>query len=293
MFFIVTIVFFLIRLVPGDPIDFIIGDNPLPEVRENLIRQHGFDKPVWQQYVIYLQNLMRGQLGRSYFTEKNVTQELLEKYQATLQLGLAAIFWAVFFSLPLGIIAAVKKKSRTDKSILTFTLLGISVPSFYLGPILALIFSVWLDWLPISGREAPGAIILPSLTLGMAMAALLTRFTRASLLEVLDKDYVRTAVAKGLSPFKVIVKHAFRTALIPIVAILGLQLGVLLSGAVVTEKVFGWPGLGTLLLDSINKREYSMAQGCVLLIATTYVVVNLLTDLVYVWVDPRFRLTKN
>ena len=184
------------------------------------------------------------------------------------------------------------KKTFLDKSILTGTLFGISVPSFYLGPLLALVFAVWLDVLPISGRELPGSIILPSLTLGLAMAALLTRFTRASLLEVLHKDYVRTAHAKGLSPFVVIVKHAFRTALIPIIAILGLQLGVLLTGAVVTEKIFSWPGLGSLLLESISRRDYALVQGCVLLIAATYVVVNLLTDIVYALADPRFRLVK-
>ena len=292
LFVIVTVVFFLLRLVPGDPIDFILGEDSLPETRQALQMAHHFDRPLWEQYGLYLKNISQGNLGQSYFSAKPVNEELFKRYVATLELGFVAILWAMFLSLPLGILAAVKEKTFLDKSILTGTLFGISVPSFYLGPLLALVFAVWLDVLPISGRELPGSIILPSLTLGLAMAALLTRFTRASLLEVLHKDYVRTAHAKGLSPFVVIVKHAFRTALIPIIAILGLQLGVLLTGAVVTEKIFSWPGLGSLLLESISRRDYALVQGCVLLIAATYVVVNLLTDIVYALADPRFRLVK-
>lgn len=292
LFLIVTMVFFLLRLVPGDPVDFILGENALPELRESLIKSHHFDVPLWEQYLYYLQGVFTGNLGRSYFFTDSANSLLAERYLATVHLGLAALLWAVLLSLPLGIVAGVRKDSRLDRSILLFTLVGISVPTFYLGPLLALIFSVWLDWFPISGRELEGSIVLPSLTLGLAMAALLTRFTRASLLEVLHKDYVRTARAKGLREFSVIVKHAFRTALIPIVAILGLQLGALLTGTVVTEKIFSWPGLGSLLLESISKRDYALVQGCVLLIAGTYVSVNLLTDFVSAWVDPRFRLTK-
>lgn len=290
LFIVVTLVFFLLRLIPGDPVDFILGENALPEAREELIKAHHFDKPVYEQYVLYLKSVFTGDLGRSYFTAESANKKLLKRYLATLELGSVAILWAVFFSLPLGILAAVNKDKPADRSVLLFSLFGISIPSFYLGPILALVFAVWLDWFPISGRELNGSIVLPSLTLGLAMAALLTRFTRASLLEVLHKDYVRTAYAKGLSRMVVIVKHAFRTALIPVVTILGLQLGTLLTGAVVTEKVFSWPGVGTLLLESISKRDYALVQGCVLMISGTYVVVNLLTDVVHLWVDPRFRL---
>lgn len=292
LFLVMTLVFFLLRLVPGDPVDFILGENALPELRESLIKQHHFDEPVWQQYAHYLKNVATGNLGQSYFSSESANQVLFERYLATAQLGLVAMIWAVMLSLPLGILAAVRKGRPEDRLILSFTLLGISIPSFYLGPLLALVFSVWLDWFPISGRELSGSVVLPSLTLGLAMAALLTRFTRASLLEVLGMDYVRTARAKGLSGFKIVVKHAFRTALIPVVAILGLQLGVLLTGAVVTEKIFSWPGLGSLLLESISRRDYALVQGCVLLIAGTYVAVNLFTDLVSAWVDPRFRLGK-
>lgn len=293
LFVIVTLVFFLLRLVPGDPVDFILGEGSLPETREALVKAHHFDQPLWTQYRFYLENIFQGNLGQSYFSAKPVNAELFKRYGATLELGFVAILWAMLFSLPLGILAAVKEKTFLDKSVLTGTLFGISMPSFYLGPLLALVFAVRLDVLPISGRDLPGSIILPSLTLGLAMAALLTRFTRASLLEVLQKDYVRTARAKGLSPFAVIVKHAFRTALIPVIAIIGLQLGVLLTGTVVTEKIFSWPGLGSLLLESISRRDYALVQGCVLLIAATYVVVNLLTDVVYALADPRFRLVKN
>lgn len=292
LFVIVTLVFFLLRLIPGDPVDFILGEDSLPETREALAKAHHFDQPVWTQYGLYLENIFQGNLGQSYFSAKPVNAELFKRYGATLELGFVAILWAMLFSLPLGILAAVKEKTVLDKGILTGTLFGISMPSFYLGPLLALIFAVQWDVLPISGRDLPGSIILPSLTLGLAMAALLTRFTRASLLEVLHKDYVRTARAKGLSPFAVVIKHAFRTALIPVIAILGLQLGVLLTGAVVTEKIFSWPGLGSLLLESISRRDYALVQGCVLLIATTYVVVNFLTDVVYALADPRFRLVK-
>jgi len=293
MFIVMTLVFFLMRLVPGDPVDFILGQNPIPEARESLIKAYHFDRPLLEQYKYYLKDMLSGNFGRSYFSDKPVNDEIRQRYGATLQLACAAIFWAMLISLPLGIISAVKKNSGFDKSTLVFSLLGVSVPSFYLGPLLALFFSIYLDWFPLSGRELPGSIFLPSITLGMAMAALLTRLTRASLLEVLDKDYVRTARAKGLSPFTVILKHAFRTALIPVVAILGLQFGTLLAGAVITEKIFSWPGIGSLLLESISQRDYALVQGCILMIAATYVIVNLLTDMVYVFIDPRLRLIED
>lgn len=282
--------FFFLRLVPGDPVDFILGESALPESREQLIRAHHFDEPLFMQYRYYLADLLRGNFGRSYFSEKPVNELIRSRYGATLELAFAAILWAVFFSFPLGIISAVRKKTLFDRTTLIFSLVGISMPGFYLGPILALFFSVYLDWFPLSGRELDGSLVLPGVTLGMAMAAILTRMTRASLLEVLDREYIKTARAKGLSPFAVIVKHGFRTALIPVIAILGLQFGTLLAGAVITEKVFSWPGLGTLMLEAISRRDYALVQGCVLLIAATYVVVNLLTDVVYVLIDPRMRL---
>lgn len=293
LFFILTAVFFLIRLTPGDPVDFILGENARVEEREQLIKDFHFDKPVSQQFGLYLKNMAQGNLGKSYFSDETAVEIIQKHYTPTVELALSAILWAVAFALPLGILSALKKGTATDQLTLTFSLVGISVPSFYLGPLLALLFSVYLDWFPLTGRELPGSLVLPSLTLGLAMAALLTRFTRASLLEVLDKDYIRTARAKGLQESKVILKHALRTTLIPIIAILGLQLGTLLAGAVVTEKIFSWPGIGFRLLQAISQRDYSIVQALVMLIATTYVIINLLTDLLYVVVDPRFELSKS
>lgn len=293
LFCVVTLVFFLLRLIPGDPVDFILGENALPEARMELIQNYHFDKPLFEQYENYLSELFHGNFGRSYFSNRSVNQLIAERYGATLELALSAILWACFFSFPLGIFAAIKKESFFDKSTLAFSLTGISIPSFYLGPLLALLFSITLDWFPLSGRELPGSIVLPSVTLGLAMAALLTRMTRASLLEVLNMDYVRTARAKGLSSFKVIVKHAFRTALIPIIAILSLQFGTLLAGAVITEKIFSWPGLGSLMLDAISRKDYALVQGCVLLISCTYVLVNLLTDVFYMFIDPRMNVARD
>lgn len=289
MFVVMTLVFFLLRLVPGDPVDFILGDGALPEARTELIKTFQFDQPIATQYKHYLNNMFHGNFGLSYFSKKPVNDLIKERYFATLELAWTAIMWAVLFSIPLGILSALKRHTPLDRSTLIFSLVGISMPSFYLGPLLALLFSIKLNWFPLSGRDQTGAIILPSITLGLAMAALLTRMTRASMLQVLDKDYVRTARAKGLSSFNVIVKHAFRTALIPIVAILGLQFGTLLAGAVITEKVFSWPGLGSLMLEAISRRDYALVQGCVLLIAATYVVVNLLTDVTYAVLDPAMR----
>jgi len=290
MFTIVTLVFFLMRLVPGDPVDMILGESAVPEAREQLIKDYGFDQPLMVQYKDYLSRVVQGDFGRSYFSKHSVNDKIKERYGATLQLAFVSIFWATLIALPLGILSALKKNSLFDRSTLVFSLLGISVPTFYLGPILALVFSIKFDLFPLSGREFAGSIFLPSITLGMAMAAILTRITRASLLEVLNMDYVRTATAKGLPRVKVILKHAFRTSLIPVIAILGLQFGTLLAGAVITEKVFSWPGLGTLMLESISKRDYSIVQACVLLFSFSYVIVNLLTDIFYTYVDPRLRL---
>ncbi|MBF0104975.1 MAG: ABC transporter permease [Deltaproteobacteria bacterium] len=293
MFVVVTLVFFLLRLIPGDPVDFILGENALPSARQELVKTYRFDRPVFEQYCLYLQNLFKGNLGRSYFSEKPVNAKIRQRYGATLQLAFASVLWAVVLSLPLGVLSAVKKNTLFDRLTLVFSLVGVSLPSFYLGPLLALLFSIHLDWFPLSGSDLPGSLFLPSITLGLGMAALLTRMTRASLIEVLSRDYIRTAMAKGLSPFKVVVKHALRTALIPLIAVLGLQFGTLLAGTVITEKIFSWPGLGSLMLESINQRDYALVQGCVLLIAFTYVVVNLLTDFFYMLVDPRLRLIKD
>lgn len=290
IFLVATLVFFLIRLIPGDPVDYILGENALASDRNTLIQAQHFDEPIYKQYQIYLSNLLQFDLGTSYFSQKKVSTLIGQRFLATLELALAAVLWALLISIPLGIWSAINRGNLIDKGSLFFSLLGISIPTFYLGPILVLIFSIQFDIFPVSGRELNGSIILPSFTLGAALAAILMRMTRTSLVEVLDLDYIRTAKAKGLSSFKVVVKHALRSALIPVIAILGLQFGTLLAGAIVTEKIFSWPGLGSLMLESISKRDYIVVQGCILLIGISYVFVNLLTDLIYVKVDPRIKL---
>lgn len=290
LFCVATLVFFLLHLVPGDPVDFILGENALPADRELLIKEQHFDEPLIKQYVCYWKDIFSGSFGRSYFTDETVAKLIVERYPATLQLAFLAILWAIVLAIPLGVFSSLKKGSFLDQSSLVISLFGISVPSFYLGPLLVLFFSIYIDVFPVAGRELPGSFFLPSLTLGAAMAALLTRMTRSSMLDVLLMDYVRTARAKGLSNRVVIVKHALWTALVPVVAVIGLQFGTLLAGAIVTEKIFSWPGLGSLMLEAISRRDYSVVQGCVLVIAASYVVVNLLTDVLYTKLDPRIEL---
>lgn len=292
LFIVASLVFCMLRLIPGDPIDFILGENALPADREALVKAQNFDQSLGEQYLSFWKNLAQGDLGESYFSRKSVTQLIRERYPATLQLAILAILWACLFSLPLGILASLKKDRLLDQGALFFSLFGISIPSFYLGPLLVLLFSIKWDLFPVAGRELPGSFVLPSLTLGFAMAALLTRMTRSAMIDVLFQDYIRTAKAKGLSSFVVTFKHAFRSALIPVVAILGLQFGTLLAGAIVTEKIFSWPGLGSLMLESISKRDYAVVQGCILVIATTYVLVNLMVDLLYSKLDPRIDLNQ-
>ena len=285
-----TLVFFLIRLIPGNPVDYYLGEQASQVDRTALIQAQNLDKPLLEQYTLYLKNIASGKLGTSYFTKEPVGQMIARRFPATLQLAAASLFWALLISIPWGVYSALQKGKWTDKLSLVVSLLGVSIPGFYLGPLLILLFSLTLNWLPVSGREMPGSLILPSLTLGVSLSALLIRFVRSSVLEVLPLDYVRTARAKGLPKRKVLFKHALRTALIPVVAILGLQFGTLLAGAIVTEKIFAWPGLGSLMLEAISRRDYSVVQGCILVIATTYAMVNLVTDMVYVKVDPRIRL---
>lgn len=292
LFVVATLVFFLVHLSPGDPIDFILGENADVKQRQTLVENYGLDQPLLVQYKNYLLKLLQGDLRRSIHREESVAKLIAQHYLPTVELALTSLFFALIFSFPLGICAAVYKNSLTDKAISFFSLIGFAVPNFYLGPLLAIIFSISLDWLPISGRELSGSVVLPALTLGLSMAALLTRMVRASLSEVLSQDYVRTARAKGVAPFYVIMKHGLKNALLPVVTIIGLQLGVLLTGTVVTEKIFSWPGLGSLMLDGINRRDYPVVQGCILVIAATYVLVNLLTDMLLVFLDPRLKLQK-
>jgi len=284
------LVFLLIHLVPGDPVEVMLGEAAQPADREALRHALGLDQPLLAQLLHYFEGLLRLDLGTSLQSKRPIAELLWQRIPATAELAAAALAVAVVIAFPLGILAAVRKDSLWDYGAMSVSMFGVSIPNFWLGPVLILVFSVWLGWLPVSGREEAASIVLPAVTLGMALAAVLARMVRSALLEVLHEDYVRTARAKGLPERVVILRHAMRNALLPVVTVLGLQLGVLLGGAVVTEMVFSWPGLGELTIESIQRRDYPVVQACVLLISVSYVVVNTLTDLVYGWLDPRVRL---
>ena len=289
LFGVATLVFSLIHLVPGDPAQAMLGDGASPEDIAQLRTRLGLDRPLLEQYARYLKGLVRGDLGTSLRTQQPVTAQIAERLPATAELASAAMLVAVALALPLGLIAAVWRGGWIDQSAMGLALVGISVPGFWLGPLLALIFAVELGWLPVSGRGTLAHLVLPAITLGSALAAILARMTRASVLEELREQYVVAARARGASRVRAVVVHALRNSLIPIVTILGLQLGAVLTGSIITETIFSWPGVGRLLIQSINFRDYPMVQGCILLIAVTYVTMNLLTDLVYGWLDPRIR----
>jgi peptide/nickel transport system permease protein len=288
-----TLVFALIHFIPGDPAQAMLGEGAAPEDVAQLRARLGLDRPLPVQYASFLRGVMRGDLGVSLRNNQPVTQQILERLPATAELAIASMAVAVCIALPLGIIAAVWRGTSVDFGAMTLSLIGISVPNFWLGPLLAMIFSVELGWLPVGGRGTFAHLILPSLTLGAALAAILARMTRASLLEELHEPYVLAARAKGVSRTRAVLHHAFRNSLIPIVTILGLQFGVVLTGAVITETIFAWPGIGRLLIQSISFRDYPLVQGCVLLIAVTYVGVNLITDLTYGFLDPRIRVDRS
>ena len=289
LFGVSTLVFFIIHLVPGDPIDILLGETALDVNKEILRQALHLDKPIIVQYGYYLWNLLHGDLGISLVTNKPVISTILSRYPATMQLSIVAMIIAVLIAIPLGVLAAVKKYSIIDNGSMFISLLGVSMPTFWLGPLLIALFSIYFDILPVSGRDGITHIILPALTLGTALAGVLTRMTRSSLLEVITNDYVRTARAKGMRESRVIFKHALMNALIPIITVLGLQFGVLLAGSIITESIFAWPGLGREIVTALQKRDYPMVQGCVLFISFTYVLVNLVTDIMYSVIDPRIR----
>ncbi|WP_373017040.1 nickel ABC transporter permease [Thiomicrorhabdus sp.] len=285
-----TLVFFLIHLVPGDPVAVMLGDWASPADEAALRNQLGLNQPIWIQYWHYLVGLSRFDLGESLFFQQPVTSLIGERFPMTLQLALMALLIAVLLAFPLGIWAALRAGKWPDHLSMTVSLIGVSVPNFWLGPMLILLFSLSLGWFPVSGADQSLSWVLPAVTLGTALAAILARMLRASLLEVLHEDYIRTAKAKGLSNSWVYGRHALSNALLPVVTILGLQLGTLLGGAVITEVVFDWPGLGQLLVESIQRRDYPVVQGCILIISIAYITVNGLTELVYAWLDPRIRV---
>ncbi|GMU66166.1 MAG: peptide ABC transporter permease [Acidobacteriota bacterium] len=285
-----TLVFSLIHLIPGDPVLIMLGEGAQPTDVEGLRRELGLDRPLFAQYGAFVAGLVRGDLGRSLHFDQPVTALIARHYPATVELALAAMLVALATALPLGMLAAFRKGSWVDRAARGFALVGVSVPNFWLGPMAILLFSIQLGWLPVSGRGGLAHLVLPAATLGLALAALLTRMVRAGVAEELGKPFLVTARAKGLSRVRIAVAHALRNALVPVVTVVGLQFGSLLTGAILTETIFGWPGLGRLLIQAIRLRDYPLVQGCVLLISATYVLVNLVTDLVYAWIDPRIRV---
>jgi len=285
-----SLVFFLIHWVPGDPVEVMLGESAAAADREALRQALGLDQPLLQQWGAFLSGVLRLELGSSLYERQPVLELLQARYPATLELAALALLIAVLIALPLGVLAAARRGTGWDLGASAFSLLGVSIPNFWLGPLLVLVFSLGLGWFPVSGRSGALSVVLPAITLGTALAAILSRMVRSSLLEVLGEDFIRTARAKGLSPYRVLVRHGLRNAWLPVLTVLGMQLGALLGGAVVTETVFNWPGIGSLLVESIQRRDYPVVQGCVLSISLCYVGINLLTDLLYGWVDPRVRL---
>jgi len=285
-----TFTFLLIHFVPGDPIDLMLGESASYEDKLQLREEMGLNQPLLTQYKDYWTKLSQLDLGRSYLSRRPVFDEINDRVGATVELALAAIFISLFVGVPLGIIAAVKQYTKFDHSISVLGLLGMSLPGFWVGPMLILIFSIKLGWFPVSERGGLESLILPAVSLGLPLAAIMMRMTRASMLDVIKEDYIRTARSKGMGNFLVYSKHALRNALMPVITILGIQLGALLTGTVITETIFDWPGIGTLFFSSIQQRNYPLVQGCVLLISTTYVVVNLATDVMYGVVNPKVRV---
>jgi ABC-type dipeptide/oligopeptide/nickel transport system permease component len=304
---VVSLVTLMIELVPGDPALAVLGDQATPEQVANFRAKHELDRPPFffsynaedgfkwngfdNRYVKYWQGVLTGDLGNSFRTDRPVLGMIFERYPATIKLAVAALIVAVFIALPLGVLAGTNKNSLIDNFASFFALLGICLPGFVIGPLLVYLFAVKLPWFSPTGNYYPEDIVLPAFTLGAALSAILTRMVRSSVIEELGEDYVRTARAKGLSERVVIYKHVLKNGLIPVVTILGLQLGVLLAGAIITEKIFNWQGIGTLLLDGIGTRDHRLVQGCVLVISVTYILANSVTDLVYRWLDPRIRLS--
>ena len=285
-----TLVFSLIHLVPGDPAQAMLGDGASPQDIAELRTSLGLDRPLLEQYLTFLRHAIGGDLGRSFRTGQPVTTMIVERVPATAELAVAAMFVAILIAIPLGVVAAVWRGTAADYGAMTFALAGVSIPNFWLGPLLAIVFAVELGWLPVSGRGTLAHLILPSVSLGLALSAILARMTRASLLDELRELYVRAARARGVSRVVAITLHALRNSMVPLLTIVALQFGAVLTGAVITETIFAWPGIGRLLIQSIGFRDYPMVQGCILLIAVTYVTVNLVTDLMYGVLDPRIRL---
>lgn len=284
-----TLVFALIHMVPGDPAQAMLGETAAPADLGDLRMRLGLDQPLLVQYRDFLAGVLRGDLGTSFRYGTPVTGEILQRLGPTLTLAVAAMAAALAIAVPLGVLGALYRGTWIDDGATALSLAGIAMPNFWLGPVLAMTFAVGLGWLPVSGAGSWRHLVLPALTLGSALAAVTARMTRASLADELRELHVRAARARGLSPGRVVMVHAFRNSLIPVVTVVGLQFGAVLTGTIITETIFSWPGVGRLLIQAINFRDYPLVQGCVLTIAVTYVSMNLIVDLAYGWLDPRIR----
>ena len=291
LWLVLTLVFLMIHIVPGDPVEQMLGEGAAPGAAAQLRHSLGLDQPLGLQYGHYLLGLFRGDLGQSFKFQAPVRQIIFERYPATLQLAFLALLVCAAIAIPAGVLAAYRRGRTPDRLIGVFTLFGLAIPNFALGPLLILLFSIEIGLLPVSGRNGLSSYVLPAATLGAALAAILTRMVRGAMLEELSADYIRTARAKGLSTTAVLFRHGLRNALIPIITILGLQFGTLLAGTIVTETIFSWPGIGRLTVQAISARDYPLLQGCILVISLSYVLVNLLTDAIYSVVDPRVRIS--
>jgi peptide/nickel transport system permease protein len=285
-----TLTFALIHLVPGDPVLAMLGDFAAPADVAQMRHELKLDLPLWQQYLYFLSGIARGDLGESISQHEPVAQLIRERFPATLELAVAGLVVAILLAFPLGMIAGANPGGAADVGAMGFAILGISVPHLYLGPLLMIVFSLDLGWFPLTGRGGLSHLVLPAVTLGTALAAIVARMLRQSLVQVLETDYMRTARSKGLSRAAAVLHHGLRNALTPVITLLGLQAGALLTGSIVVEMIFSWPGLGRLMITAINSRDYPLVEGCVLVFALSYVFVNMLTDLVYSVVDPRIRL---
>lgn len=289
---VITLVFSFIHIIPGDPVVAMLGEQASAADVQNLREQLKLNEPLHIQYFLYIKALLKGDLGISLITEEPVSHIILKHYPATIELALASILIALALSLPLGIISATHKNKPIDHVSRLLALLGLSMPNFWLGPMLIIIFSLKLNIFPVSGPGGLNHLILPAVTLGTAMAAFLTRMIRSSMLEELSKEYIRTARAKGLSKWRIIFKHALKNALIPVLTIIGLQFGILLTGAIITETIFSWPGIGRMTIQAIQQRNYPLVQGAILSISVTYIFINTITDIAYAWLNPRIRFQK-
>lgn len=291
LFGVSVLVFVVVRVIPGDPVQLMYPEAMPPELLKQVRAALGLDDPIYVQYIVFLHQALRGDLGRSYRYHRPVADLVLERLPATAELALAALAISLLLGVPLGVLAALKRNSLLDNLVMLMAMLGQSMPTFWLGIMLIIIFAVSFRWFPTSGREGLQYLVLPALSLSGFMTALTARLVRSCMLEVLSQDYLRTARAKGLSEYAVVISHGLRNALIPVVTVLGLQVGNLLGGAVITETVFAWPGVGFLSITAIYQRDYNIVQAVVLLSAVIFVVLNMIIDLLYMWLDPRIRIT--